>query len=106
MSRRRFSQEERDLIVSMRRAGDTFAAIARHLRASDQSVWYSYQRHATGHAKPRIWGGNSNYMDREDDKAIFAKLPRYDTRSLTGALMGDPLETRSALYRKRVGEPA
>jgi len=102
MSRRRFSQEERDLIVARRKAGSTFASIARHLRSSDQSVWYSYQRHVTGHAKPRIWGGNSNYMDREDDAVVFAKLPRYDTRSLTGAFFGDPLPDRSALAQRRL----
>ena len=37
--------------------------------------------------------------EREDAKARMAEIPRYDRRSLTGMIFGDPLPERSALAR-------
>lgn len=39
----------------------------------------------------------SGRVAKEDERARFAELPRYDNRSLTGRMFGDPLPERSAL---------
>jgi hypothetical protein len=42
----------------------------------------------------------------EDYAARLAEIPKTDTRSLIGRIVGDPLPGRSALDRKRNGETA
>jgi len=97
MRRVSFTDQQKAEMRRLRQENWTYQAIADHFRTGTTNIYRIVNDSPPQKYMPPKKGQRVTLAEA---RAAFARLPRYDLRSLTGMICGDPLPERSALAQR------